>query len=86
MQAILFDILNANASDSPPRVFFVDPQAIDEVRRVICASRFVFFMDAEIEMLTPFFALALNILKQQPVAVVSCAGALQRDADGGAQI
>lgn len=86
LQAILFDMLNSSSDGSPGTIIFLDTSMINEVRRVICGSRFVFFMDAEIEMLTPFFLLALNILRQQHSAVVSCAGAVRRERDGNAEI
>jgi hypothetical protein len=86
LQAILFDMFNSSSDGSPANIFFLDAHAIDQACRVICASRFVFFMDAEIEMQTAFFLLALNILKQQHPAIVTCAGAVRRERDDKAQI
>jgi glycosyltransferase involved in cell wall biosynthesis len=58
-------------------VSFFDPSAIDEVRKRIGASEFVFFIDADVEMAPTFFVLALDALARDPSAVITCVGAIR---------
>jgi glycosyltransferase involved in cell wall biosynthesis len=80
LQEILFEMF----SGAP--LCILDPQSIDEARQLICASAFAFFVDAETEILTPFFVLALNTLRQQESAVVSCAVAVRGDREESGEI
>ena len=52
---------------------------LEEARKVIRAFSFVFFTDAETEILTPFFVMASKIIGQQMPAAVSCATAIRRE-------
>lgn len=66
-------------------VHFFEPSEVEEARRIILSSQFAFFLDANVEMLTPFFVLALDMLARDPSAVATCVGAVRRE-DGGASI
>jgi len=79
LQDILFKLFNGNPDLSPVSLCVSNLHAIEEARDLIRASSFVFFLDAEAEMSTPFFVLALGVLAQQKSgAAVSCAVATRR--------
>jgi glycosyltransferase involved in cell wall biosynthesis len=80
----LLSHLFSGGKNPPIRIF--DPSEIDDARAVILSSQFVFFLDADVEILTPFFALALDMLARNPSAPVTCVGAVQRDKHTGASI
>ena len=71
-------------SGTPVSVF--GPEAIDEALESIRRTRFVFFLDAEVELLTPFFVLALGALNEQQFAAVSCVTAVRHDREENAKI
>jgi hypothetical protein len=52
---------------------------MEDARKIISASQFAFFLDADVEMLTPFFVLGLDMLARNPAAVATCVGAVRRD-------
>ncbi len=79
LQHALFDMFNGAPGSAPVSICVSDSTAVEQAREVILASSSVFFADAETEILTPFFVLALNILSQQNPVVVSCAAAVRRD-------
>src|SRR5262249_5003749 len=60
-----------------PSVRFFDTSGIEEARKIIDNSEFAFFMDADIEMLAPFFVLALEALATRPATVTTCVGAVR---------
>jgi glycosyltransferase involved in cell wall biosynthesis len=60
-----------------PSVRFFDASGIDEAHNIIANSEFAFFMDANVEMLAPFFVLALDVLANRPSAVATCVGAVR---------
>lgn len=82
LQNILPGLFNGASDISPVSLCVSNIDAIEEARDLIRASPYVFFLNAETEMLTPFFVLALGVLSQQPTgAAVSCAVATRRDTD-----
>ena len=64
----------------------LDCRTVAEATDLICASEFVFFTDAETEILSSFFVLALNLLHQRGPAVVSCAVAVRGEANEAGEI
>jgi hypothetical protein len=83
LQEILLELFSG-IPGSAPSLAVLDPRMIDEVRRIISASAIVFFVDAETELLTPFFLSASSILQREKRAVISCAVAVRqsREEDG----
>ncbi len=70
---------------SPPIELF-DPSEIERARKIILSSRFAFFVDADVEMLTPFFVLALDMLARNPSSLVTCVGAVRYDKNAAPSI
>jgi glycosyltransferase involved in cell wall biosynthesis len=77
----LLKILNANFEGSTVPLSILDPRDIREARDIISASEYVFFTEAETEILTSFFILALGKLQAQERAVVSSVVATRRSGE-----
>lgn len=60
-------------------VLFLGPEATEQARELILSSQYAIFLDANVEMSMPFFALALDTLALDPSAVVTCVGAVRRE-------
>lgn len=78
LQQALYEILGG-WSEKPPTIAFLDSRTLPEALRVITQSKFVFVADAEVEISTPFFAMAMSILEQGHPAALSCAVGLRSD-------
>jgi glycosyltransferase involved in cell wall biosynthesis len=74
LQEALFDLFKGTQG---PSVRFFDTSGIDEARKIIGKAEFAFFMNADVEMLTPFFVLALDALAREKSAVVTSIGAVR---------
>jgi glycosyltransferase involved in cell wall biosynthesis len=74
------------AGERPPSLRFFDSSTLDDARRTISKAQFAFFLDADVEMLTPFFVLALDVLARQTFAVVTSLSATRRNKAGAAEI
>lgn len=85
LQDTVLDMFTETLEATPTRVVILDAETADEAHRLIVASQFVFFFDAQTELTTPFYTLALNILKRGS-GVVSCVLATRRDREREAQI
>ena len=87
IQEALLDIFSGDTGAGTPFAI-LDSRAVDEARRLIAASAFVFFTDAETEILTPFFVSAINLLQRRQPTFVSCVVATRerRDQDGEIEI
>jgi len=53
-------------------ICILDARTVEEARYLIFSSAIVFFIDAEIEIQTSFFALAVNALTDAQPAIVTC--------------
>jgi glycosyltransferase involved in cell wall biosynthesis len=80
-QEILSEIFSGPSEIPAPPLRILDSKAVEEARQTIIGSEFVFFTDAETEILTPFFVFAFKKLIQEKRAVVSCATAVRQDTD-----
>src|SRR5262249_45426345 len=69
-----------------PPIGILDSKLIEEARQLIVASELVFFIDAEIEIRTPFFLSACRKLVQEEQAIVSCATAVRHNRGGVEEI
>lgn len=56
----------------------LDPRGIDEVKRIVAASEFVFIVSAETQIFTSFFVSALEKLRRRERAIVTCIVAVRR--------
>jgi len=80
IQQALFDLFKGAS------IRFFDASEINEARKIIGESEFAFFLDVNVEMLTPFFVLALDMLARKPSAVVTCVGAVRSDISASVEI
>jgi len=78
-QQVIVDLFMG--SDKPAPVAFLPAEELSEVIQIIAASKYVIVTDAEVEISTAFFALALSTLDQHEQVVVSCAVGVRADAD-----
>jgi len=68
------------------QILFLEPEAIAQARELILSSQYTIFLDANVEMSMPFFALALDKLALDPSAVVTCVGAVRTEDDNSVSI
>jgi glycosyltransferase involved in cell wall biosynthesis len=78
-QQVILDLFAA--SEQPAAVAFLPTEELGEALQIIAASKFVIVTDAEVEISTAFFAMALNILGQHEQVVVSCAVGMRANPD-----
>jgi glycosyltransferase involved in cell wall biosynthesis len=78
LQEALLALFAGSGNDPPAPICILDANTIEEARGLIFGSEFVFFVEPQIDLQTPFFILALTLMEEQP-GPVSCAVAVQRD-------
>jgi glycosyltransferase involved in cell wall biosynthesis len=81
LQEVLSEIFSGPPEMPAPPICIFDSRMIEEAHRLIAASTFVFFVDAETEILTSFFMSAVKKLVQEERTVVSCAVAVRQHRD-----
>lgn len=85
LQELLLELFT-ESPEVPGNLCILDPRMIEGAQELICASQFVFFVDAEVEILTSFFVLALNKLGRGDPALVSCAVAVREGTRGPGEL
>src|SRR6185295_11275528 len=80
IQHALFELFKGTS------IRFFDATEIGEAHKIIGESEFAFFMNVDVEMLTPFFVLALDRLTRKQSAVVTCVGAVRKNKLANMQI
>lgn len=70
LQSALFDLFGGESLASP--IAITTPHALDDARELMLTASAIFFLDAEIEISTPFFMLAQSLLTQRRTKAVSC--------------
>jgi glycosyltransferase involved in cell wall biosynthesis len=75
-EALLHIFEGPEGAPSAP-ICILDSRTIKEAKHLIFSSALVFFVDARTEVLTSFFALAVNALTRREPTVVSCAVAVR---------
>jgi glycosyltransferase involved in cell wall biosynthesis len=83
---LLSDVFSGLAEAQVTQFGIVGRAAVAEAFELIKASEFVFFADAEAEILTSFFVTAMGILRRQDPSVVTCAVAERETLDEAGEI
>jgi glycosyltransferase involved in cell wall biosynthesis len=75
LQDFLYAALAIDADPNDAAIVIVGPDDVADAQESIAAADAVFLIDADFELLTPFFLTAVNMLRSGRAAVVSCVSA-----------
>lgn len=77
LQEVIFDLVNRAPGFPAGSLCVAGPEGLAEAWKLVLNSKYAFFLEPEIQALTPFFAKACNRLAQRP-GIASCISAVRR--------
>jgi glycosyltransferase involved in cell wall biosynthesis len=85
LQEFLFDLISRLPGMPPGALCIASPEGMSDARQLMANARHLFLLDAETQVQTPFFALALGRLEREP-GIASCIGAVRHAGNTESQI
>jgi len=82
LQEVVFDLINRAPRFPAGSLCIASPEGFKEAWKLVLSSKYAFFLEPEVQILTPFFAKACDLLAQKP-GIASCISAV-RQASGEA--